>query len=251
MTPELHETLPGNARSIARQAIARMTPRRLRLLLLDPDIAFAGVLRSAWLVDPRVESVSCCHDAHDALSIVWRHSKVIDAALVDLSFIEARPGEDRHALLAEFASIDPGLERIALGATISDNSIFSAFAGGATGYLLKSSSPAQLLTALIETKHGGAAVSPQVVRRILVRLSQLDHLPGETVSKESEAVRLAPRERQIMQLLAQGLTYPMIADELGIALGTLQRYVRGLYRKLQITTKAEAAAIAIRRRLLR
>lgn len=202
-------------------------------------------------MDPRVESVTCCHVVRDALRIVWRQSNTIDAALVDLSFIEAQPSEHQPSLLAKLASINPGLERIALGASSSDTSIFSTLAAGATGFLLKSASPSQLLAALMETKHGGAAVSPEVVRRMVIRLSQLDHRTAETASNPSESVHLAPRERQIMQLLARGLTYPMIADELGIALGTLQGYVRDLYRKLGITTKAEAAAEAIRRRLLR
>lgn len=133
-----------------------------------------------------------------------------------------------------------------------------ALKSGATGYLLKGT-PSDLPAAIRVAAEGGSTIAPAIARYLLDEV----RIPGEgTGGKmplrdigrgedplETGRQPLTRREREVLALLAKGMTYEDAARQLGIGLGTVQSHVKSLYRKLEVSSKAEAAAEAVRRGL--
>jgi len=113
-----------------------------------------------------------------------------------------------------------------------DDSVFNALKSGATGYLLKKTPPAEILTAIRQVYEGGSPMSPAIARKVLLSLQPAQETP--------EVARLTLRERQVLNLLAQGLSYKLVAAEVGISLETVRTYIKRIYEKLQVHSVTEA-----------
>jgi DNA-binding NarL/FixJ family response regulator len=124
-----------------------------------------------------------------------------------------------------------------------DERIFEAMCAGACGYLLKKTPPAQLLESLRDVVNGGAPMSPEVARRV-VQLFQKFRPP------ESSDHHLSPTEMRLLKLLAEGHHYKTAAAEMEISINTVSYHLRSIYRKLQVHSKSEAVAKALRDRLI-
>jgi DNA-binding NarL/FixJ family response regulator len=120
-----------------------------------------------------------------------------------------------------------------------DGSIVTALSAGADGYLLKDS-PAELFVAQLRQLHSGnPALSPSVARRIM------SHFASTACVADAEA-ELTPRETEVLSLIARGLRNAEVAAALGLTLHTVAGYVKSVYAKLGISSRAEAAQRAIR-----
>jgi len=117
--------------------------------------------------------------------------------------------------------------------------IFKALAAGASGYMLKRTAPAKLLEAIRDVHNGGSPMSGPIARKV-VQFFQ----PGSPARKESED--LSARERQVLQLLAQGYAYKQIADELSVSMDTTRTYIRRIYEKLHVHSRTEAVVRFLR-----
>lgn len=137
----------------------------------------------------------------------------------------------------------PELPMIALTVYDDDEEIFGALCAGALGYLLKNTPPARLLEGLKEVVTGGAPMSPEVARRV-VRLFK-DVRPPERAS-----YRLTPQETQLLKLIVEGHNYKTAAAELGLSVHTVSFHMRNIYSKLQVHSKSEAVAKALRDRIV-
>jgi DNA-binding NarL/FixJ family response regulator len=118
--------------------------------------------------------------------------------------------------------------------------IFDALRAGASGYLLKRTSPAALKAAMEEVRMGGAPMSPYIARQVV------DHFrrnPAEKTSADSaeQVERLSPKESEILKLLAEGAPYKEIADKLEIHIDTVRTHIRRIYRKLHVHSRTDAA----------
>ncbi len=111
--------------------------------------------------------------------------------------------------------------------------IFKALAAGASGYLLKRVAPAQLLEAIREVHAGGSPMSGPIARKVVQFFQQ-----GPPVKREDEG--LSGRERQVLQLLAQGYAYKQIGDQLGVSMDTTRTYIRRIYEKMHVHSRTEA-----------
>jgi DNA-binding NarL/FixJ family response regulator len=113
--------------------------------------------------------------------------------------------------------------------------IFESLSAGATGYLLKRATRGQLLAAIDEIVHGGAPISSGIARMLV---QSFHRPPAESPERDS----LAPREKRVLELLAQGFALKEIAAELGIGIPTVGTYVRRIYDKLHVYSRAQAIA---------
>ena len=111
--------------------------------------------------------------------------------------------------------------------------IFEALAAGATGYLLKQTRRDELLEALCEVHGGGSPMTSNIARKVV----QSFQPPQST-----EADALSPREREVLDLLAQGFLYKEISEQIGISLPTVNTYIRRIYEKLHVRSRAQAVA---------
>ena len=124
-----------------------------------------------------------------------------------------------------------------------DQKIFDAILAGATGYLLKKTSPLRIIEAMTEVQQGGAFMSASIVKKVLSFFHQ----------KEQQAANdytLSQRELTILQCLVNGDSYKMIAYNCGITIGTVRSHINNIYKKLHINSKSEAVAKAIKERLV-
>ena len=137
----------------------------------------------------------------------------------------------------------PELLVVALTIYDDEKGIFQALCAGASGYLLKNMAPARLLESLKEVATGGAPMSPEVARQV-VRLFREFHPP------ERAEYRLTSQETQLLKLLVDGHTYKTAAAELGITVRTVAFHLQNVYQKLQVHSKSEAVAKALRNKLV-
>jgi DNA-binding NarL/FixJ family response regulator len=121
--------------------------------------------------------------------------------------------------------------------------IFDALCAGACGYLLKKTPPAKLIESIREVMEGGSPMSPEVARRVI------------TLFREVRPVRedydLTPHETRLLKLLVEGHSYKTAAAELRVSLNTIKFHLRHIYEKLQVHSKSEAVAKALRHGLTR
>ena len=124
-----------------------------------------------------------------------------------------------------------------------DERIFEALCAGASGYLLKKTAPARLLESVREAIEGGAPMSPEVARRVL-------SLFREIQPPEHADYHLTPHELRLLKLLVEGHSYKSAAQRLGVSVKTISFHLQKIYDKLQVHSKSEAVAKALRNRLV-
>jgi len=129
----------------------------------------------------------------------------------------------------------PDLQIIMLTVYEDTDQIFKALSAGASGYLLKRSSPTKLLQAIREVHSCGSPMSSSIARKVVASFQK---------SKQSadKQVHLSPREEMVLSCLAKGLTYKEIADQLDISIDTIRTYLRRIYEKLHVQSRTEAVA---------
>jgi DNA-binding NarL/FixJ family response regulator len=122
-----------------------------------------------------------------------------------------------------------------------EDHIFQAILAGASGYMMKDESPANLFQAIDECLVGGAPMSPAIAKK---SLDMLRRGAPQTQSFDAEQYNLSKREIEILEQLSRGLTYNLIADNLFISSGTVRKHIENVYRKLQVNNKVEALKVA-------
>ena len=151
-----------------------------------------------------------------------------DVILMDINM----PGQSGIQAVQKLQNRFATIEVLMLTVFDDDESVFDALRGGATGYLLKKTPPAEILTAIQQVYEGGSPMSPAIARRVLLSLQPEKETP--------EMARLTLRERQILDLLAQGLSYKLVANEAGISLETVRTHIKRIYEKLHAHSVTEA-----------
>ena len=114
-----------------------------------------------------------------------------------------------------------------------DEHIFNALRAGASGYLLKRTTPEKLLEAVSDLYQGGSPMSSEIARRVVASFQK-------TTAPSPELASLTPREKEILDLLAKGYLYKEIAAELFISIETVKRHIHNIYEKLHVQTRTEA-----------
>ena len=129
----------------------------------------------------------------------------------------------------------PELQILMLTVYEDTDQIFQALAAGASGYLLKRSSPTKLLQAIREVHTGGSPMTSSIARKVVASFRK----SKPTAEKQTH---LSPREEAVLNCLAKGFTYKQIADELDISIDTIRTYLRRIYEKLHVQSRTEAVA---------
>ena len=173
----------------------------------------------------------------DALARTW--SEVPDVVLLDIGL----PGMSGIKGLPHLRERYPRAAVLVLTVYEDDERIFEALCAGACGYLLKKTPPAKLLESLGEVLHG-APMSPEVALRVLKLFREIR--PPETGDYD-----LTAHELRLLKLLVEGHNYQSAAAELGVAFSTINFHMQNVYGKLQVHSKSEAVAKALRQGLVR
>jgi DNA-binding NarL/FixJ family response regulator len=162
-----------------------------------------------------------------------------DVALIDIGLPGMSGVEGVRILKERF----PSLLMLINTVYDDDERIFKALCAGASGYLLKKTPPARLLESLQEAIAGGAPMSPEVARRVLTLFREIS--PPDDVD-----YRLTPHELRLLKLLVEGHSYKTAAVKLNVSAKTISFHLQKIYGKLQVHSKSEAVAKALRNRLV-
>jgi DNA-binding NarL/FixJ family response regulator len=178
--------------------------------------------------DPECRCVCACATAEEALKSIPKHQPEIvlmDIQLPDVSGIECT---------AQLKQMLPSVQIIMVTVYEDPERIFKALRAGACGYLLKRCTPEELLSAIREVRQGGAPMSREIARKVIASFR-------EPLTAAEQVEDLSPREREILELLADGFPNKEIADRLSLTDGTVRWHLRHVYHKLHVRSRTEAA----------
>jgi DNA-binding NarL/FixJ family response regulator len=209
----------------------------IRVAIIEDDRRIREGLSTLINGSPGYRCVLSFRCMEEALAGRWE--EIPDVALVDLGL----PGMSGTEGLPELRKRYPALSLLVLTVYEDDDRIFRALCAGACGYLLKKTPPAKLLEGLAEVLAGGAPMSPEIARRVISLFCQFR--PPERVDYD-----LTPHELRLLKLLVEGHNYQSAAAELGVSFSTINFHMQNIYAKLQVHSKSEAVAKALRHRLV-
>lgn len=132
---------------------------------------------------------------------------------------------------------------IVLSVLEDNDKILEAIVAGASGYMLKGEKPENILAALRQVHAGGSSMSAEIARKVL-SLIRITH------QQPSEKIELSEKETQVLNGLVEGLSYKMIGDKYAMAIDTVRGYIKRIYEKLQVHSRSEAVAKALKNKLV-
>ena len=220
-------------------AVASATERTgpIRVAIIEDHREFRDYLTALISGTEGFECIGSFRSVEDALPKVNAH--VPDVMLLDIGL----PGMNGIEGIRLLKERHPEVLFLTLTVHDDDERIFNALCAGASGYLLKKTQPAQLVESVKEAANGGAPMSPEVARRV-IKLFR-DIRPPERAD-----YNLTPHEIRILKLLVEGHNYKTAAAKLGVAPTTINFHLQNTYQKLQVHSKTEAVAKALRNRLI-
>lgn len=206
----------------------------IRILIADDHTILREGLRTLISNTPGLELAG---EAEDGLEAV-RLAKALqpDVILMDL----VMPEMDGIRAIKEIMSEKPDARILVLTSFAEEEKVFPAIKTGALGYLLKDTSPKNLVQAIHDVYEGKPSIHPNIARMLYKEISQPSNLPP-TDNPMTE------REEEVLELIARGLTNQEIASELGISLLTVRTHVSNILAKLHLANRTQAALYALRK----
>lgn len=188
---------------------------------------------------PGYECVGSFSDCENFLSNMSKSD--IDVVLMDIGL----PGISGIEGVKRARKINPALNILMLTIYEESNVVFEALCAGACGYLVKKTPPSRLLEAIKDIYEGGSPMSSNIARQIISVFHQKKNINGNGADYE-----LTPREKEVLNHLAEGYNYQEIADKIFISVDTVRHHIRNIYKKLHVHSQSEAVAKAIRKGLI-
>lgn len=195
----------------------------LKMLIEDqPDMLLAGAFRDATGVMNKI-----------------RRTKP-DVILMDIKMPDVSGIEAVKEIKAEF----PEIQIIMQTVFEEDDKVFAAICAGASGYLLKGSSPDRFIEAIKEVSTGGSPMTPMIARKVF------QIFQGQFNNKDVGYQELTPKEKDVLRCMIDGLSYKMIAAQLEITFHTVNAHTKKIYEKLHVNSASEAVSKALRNKLV-
>jgi DNA-binding NarL/FixJ family response regulator len=202
-----------------------------------------------WLAELAVEAfaglqVVSAARRDEGLALV--HTQQFDLALIDLGLPDGSGADVVGALRAH----QPEALPVVVTIYDDDEHLFPALQAGAFGYLLKEQPREALVAQLLRMSQGEPPLSPPIARRVLSYFAMAAGRREAVLRQVEDEVRLTDRETEVLQRVAKGYTMPEIAEQFGLSRHTIAVHVKQIYRKLNVSSRAEAALEAARRGLV-
>ena len=215
---------------------ANRSQATVRVMIVEDDLGALQRFNDAISHDGRFAVVGVARTGKEA--IVRLPAASPDVLLVDLGLPDIHGTE-----VIRFAARNlPECDVMVVTVFGDEGNVLASIEAGATGYVLKDVSAADLVTNILELRAGGAPMSPGIARMVLARMR--DSESSEAPAPAAARAVLTAREIEVLSLLSRGYTYAEIADRLGISLGTVTSHIKNSYRKLTVHSGAAAVTRA-------
>jgi DNA-binding NarL/FixJ family response regulator len=212
-----------------------MTAPPVRVLIVDDDDLMRAGLRGVLSHDERIDVVGDARDGRDAAyrtRLLQPDVVLMDVRMPDVDGISAT-----HQVLADF----PDVKVVILTTFEQDDYIFGALSAGASGFLLKRTAPEDLIAAIHTIAAGDSLLSPSVTSRVIERMARQ---PAPDTTRDARLAALTPRERQVLELVARGLSNNEIAATLVIEESTVKTHTKRILAKLDVRDRVQAVIFA-------
>jgi len=206
---------------------------KIGILIADDHPVVRRGLRALIETEPQMEVLGEAADGVEA--VVKAKSLNPDVILLDL----VMPRKDGIEAITDIKHDDPNARILVLTSFAEDEQMMPAIKAGALGYLLKDSSPAELISAIREIFEGGSSLDPAVARRLVAEVA-------EPPANGGGVDELTEREGDVLRLLAQGLSNQEIAERLTLSDRTVGKHVSNVLVKLKVSNRTQAALYAVR-----
>ncbi|MEA9414476.1 response regulator transcription factor [Flavobacterium sp. PL02] len=200
---------------------------KIRVAIVEDDKNYNQALKNIIDFQEDMECVAQFFNGKNALQKLEASEPdvvLMDIQLQDLSGID---------IVFKLTELMPGTTFVMCTSFENDEKIFSALRAGASGYLVKGDPLDKIIQAILEAHKGGAPMSFTIAKRVL------QHFQESKVQVQSLAL-LTATEKEVLELLAQGLLYKEIADKKNVTIDTIKKHIGNMYRKLQVSNKIEA-----------
>ncbi|MCB9150868.1 MAG: response regulator transcription factor [Caldilineaceae bacterium] len=206
---------------------------KIRILIVDDHAIVRRGLQTLIASEPQMSVVGEAADGVEA--VLKARALQPDVILLDL----VMPRQDGVATITQIKQENPQARMLVITSFAEDDKIFPALKAGAAGYLLKDTSPAQLLQAVRDIYAGKSMLDPAVALKVIQELNHPTDLPPT-------AEPLTERELDVLKLVARGLTNHEIADHLVIGERTVGNHIGNILGKLHLANRTQAALFALR-----
>ena len=200
---------------------------KIRVAIVEDDKNYNQALKNIIDFQEDMECVAQFFNGKNALQkleAIEPDVVLMDIQLQDLSGID---------IVFKLTELMPGTTFVMCTSFENDEKIFSALRAGASGYLVKGDPLDKIIQAILEAHKGGAPMSFAIAKRVL------QHFQESKVQVQS-LMLLTVTEKEVLELLAQGLLYKEIADKKNVTIDTIKKHIGNIYRKLQVSNKIEA-----------
>jgi DNA-binding NarL/FixJ family response regulator len=212
-----------------------MTESPVRVLIVDDDELMRAGLRGVLSSDETIEVVG---EAGDGREAVYRTRLLKpDVVLMDVRMPDVDGITATHRVLADF----PEVRVVILTTFEQDDYIFGALSAGASGFLLKRTRPEELIAAIHTIAAGDSLLSPSVTSRVIERMARQ---PAPDATRDARLDELTPRECEVLELVARGLSNREIAATLVIEESTVKTHVKRILLKLGVRDRVQAVIFA-------
>jgi len=208
-------------------------PTPIRVLIADDHVIVRKGIRALLAAKRDLQVIGEAGNGNEAVALA--RELVPDVVLMDLMM----PDKDGIQATREICSDLPNTKVLVLTSFAADEQVFPALKAGASGYLLKDSSPQELVQAIHQIHRGESSLDPAIARKVLAEFSNPSHPP-------SSATVLTSRETDILRLIAQGLANKEIAVKLFITEETVHTHVGKILTKLHVSSRTQAALYALK-----
>jgi RNA polymerase sigma factor (sigma-70 family) len=208
----------------------------MKIAVFEDNLRYREGLELLIVTTPDMELCGSFEDTHRLIQKI--EALQPDVVLMDINIPGVNGIEAVRLIKEKYPQVNICMQTV----FEDEDKIFASLCNGASGYILKSSTPAKVVQAIREVAEGGSFFSASVARKVL------NSFQGVSISGSFE--QLSDREKEILKLLVEGMSYKLIADKLNISYETVHSHIKKIYEKLHVNSKSEAVVKAIRHKLI-